>query len=161
MNKKYGKLFVLDKVENDKNGYIKYRCLCECGNETIVYKSNLIRGHTKSCGCDRSKNAKNLFTKHGLSGTRIHRIWIEMKHRCYLLSDTNYKKYGAKGITVCDEWKNDFLSFYNWAMKNGYDQNLTLDRINNDKGYCPENCRWTTYSEQNKNRRKFKRTKED
>ena len=156
---KYGKLLVLNRVENDKNGYIKFKCLCECGNETIVYKSNLINGHTKSCGCNRSKNAKKLFTKHGMSNTIIHKIWIEMNHRCYLKSDTNYKKYGARGIIVCDKWKNDFMAFYDWAMLHGYNDNLTLDRIDNDGNYEPNNCRWATYSQQNKNRRSFKKCK--
>ena len=158
---KFYKLTVLEKMISDKNRCIKYRCSCECGNETIVYKSNLISGHTKSCGCDKQKNARQLFTKHGLSGTRIYRIWVEMNHRCYLASDTNYQKYGAKGITVCDQWKNDFQAFYDWAIANGYSDDLTLDRIDNDLGYSPNNCRWATYSQQNKNRKKFKRKKED
>lgn len=82
-----------------------------------------------------------------------------MNHRCYLKSDTNYKKYGARGIIVCDKWKNDFKAFYDWAMSNGYSDELTLDRIDNGGNYEPSNCRWATYSQQNKNRRSFKRCK--
>ena len=148
----------MEKVENAKGGYERYLCKCECGNTTIVYKCNLARGHTKSCGCNRSINGKKLLTKHGLSGTRPHRIWVEMKHRCYLKSDTNYKKYGARGVKVCDEWRNDFKAFYDWSMGNGYSDELTLDRIDGTGNYEPNNCRWATYKEQNLNRN-FRRKK--
>lgn len=161
IGQKYNSLLILERVENGKNRQPRFKCLCDCGNETIVHKSNLISGHIKSCGCDRQKNARRLFTRHGLSGTRIYRIWVEMNHRCYLASDTSYQKYGAKGITVCDEWKNDFQTFYDWAIANGYSDELTIDQIDNDLGYSPNNCRWATYSQQNKNRKKFKRKKED
>ena len=146
---KYNKLTVIEVLNTSPK---KLLCRCDCGNETVVFKSNLLRGHTKSCGCNRSKNAKKLFTKHGLAGTRVHRIWVEMIHRCYLESDTSYKKYGARGITVCDEWRNDFKAFYDWAMSNGYSDELTIDRIDGTGNYEPTNCRWATYKEQNLNR---------
>lgn len=87
--------------------------------------------------------------KHGFSRTRIYSEWHSMKGRCYTKTHTAYKNYGAKGITVCDEWKCDFLAFYNWAMQNGYNDTLTLDRIDSTKGYSPNNCKWATYAEQN------------
>lgn len=87
--------------------------------------------------------------KHGLSRTRIYQEWHSMKSRCYHKTQTSYRKYGAKGVTVCDEWKNNFMAFYEWAMANGYNDSLTLDRIDSTKGYGPDNCRWATYAEQN------------
>jgi len=152
IGKTFNKLTVLKQVENAKSGHSRYLCVCECGNTAVVYKCNLIRDHTKSCGCDRVRTAKQLFTTHGQTGTRLHRIWVEMKHRCYLQSDTNYHKYGARGITVCDEWRNDFKAFYDWAMSHGYSDELTIDRIDGTGNYEPTNCRWATYTEQNLNR---------
>lgn len=99
-----------------------------------------------------SRGEKNNNYKHGMSGTRLHRIWTEMKTRCLNQNDCHYKWYGARGISVCDEWL-DFVPFSEWALSNGYKDDLTIDRIDNDGNYEPSNCRWITQSEQCKNHR--------
>lgn len=100
------------------------------------------------------KKHTNDKTYHGLKDTRLYHIWFGMKARCYNANSENYKHYGGRGIKICDEWKNDFMKFYNWAIRNGYDDELSIDRINVDGNYEPTNCRWATASEQAKNRRK-------
>lgn len=118
---------------------------CDCGKEKVILKSNVIYGKQKACGCQM------LRIKHGLTNTRLHHIWIGMKSRCYDKNKSCYRNYGGKGIKVCDLWKNDFVPFYNWAMENGYKKGLTIDRIDSTRDYCPENCRWVTRAEQNRN----------
>ena len=136
------------KKKNKKYFFEFYLCKCKCGNEVVVYKNDIKNGHTKSCGCLRGRTKK-----HGLLNTRLYHIWQSMKARCFSNYYKNYSCYGGRGITVCEEWKNDFMQFYEWAIKNGYKENLTIDRIDVNGNYEPSNCRFITIKEQNRNKR--------
>lgn len=151
---KFNKLIVLEKTNRRLNRSIIYKCKCDCGNIAYVKSTNLIKGYTKSCGCLQKKKASECNKKHGLSNTKLFAIWQDMNKRCGNPSHHAYKYYGGRQIKVCNNWQNDFISFYNWALSNGYRVGLTIDRINNDGNYEPSNCRWVTMKKQCKNRRK-------
>lgn len=152
----FGRLVVVKCVGNSKDNHKLWLCKCKCGNEVNVASNSLIQGRTKSCGCIALEHTINIGKKsatHHKRNTRLYTIWSNMKQRCMNKKHTRYKDYGKRNIKICNEWKNDFEAFYNWAINNGYNESLTLDRINNNGNYEPSNCRWTTYKEQRHNRR--------
>ena len=147
--KKYNNLLAIrhHHTARGRTNYWLFRC--DCGKEKIINKTLVTTGKIKSCGCLRKTNH---IKKHGMYGTRIYRIYKNMLSRCYKKYNTRYKNYGERGITVCKEWVDDFQKFYDWAMSNGYNETLTIDRIDVDGNYCPENCRWVTNKEQQLNK---------
>lgn len=142
--KKFGKLLVIKQSDLYKNNHILWVCKCECGNEYLVRGQSLRSGKTTHCGCSRHKYLQNS----DQNKIRLRSIWRGMKDRCYNTKHRQYKNWGERGITVCDEWIDDFENFYNWAMENGYEKNLTLDRVDVNKNYEPNNCRWSSMAEQ-------------
>lgn len=150
---KFGRLTVMKYAYSDKYRCAVWTCKCDCGNYVNVKGTELRYGRIKSCGCLQKDMARKANTKHGKSNTKLHQVWRGIKDRCYNANAKNYKYYGGRGITICDEWLHDFEAFYDWSMKNGYKEGLTIDRINVKYDYCPDNCRWTTMKQQNRNSR--------
>ena len=154
---RFGKLTVLRKQSTTKDGQAVWVCVCDCGSIKLVRAGNLKSGDTVSCGCHKYELLRKKATKHGESKNRIYRIWWDMIHRCEYPGSNRYSYYGERGISVCDSWRSSFENFRDWALSSGYNDDLSIDRINIDGNYCPENCRWATNVQQANNRRNAKR----
>ena len=142
--KRFGRLVATKYLGNSR-----WECQCDCGKTTKVGIGDLKTSHTRSCGCLFIDTIR----KHGMTNSRLYGIREGMISRCYKKHSYSYDNYGGRGITICDEWLNDFMSFYNWAMANGYEDNLTIERIDVNGNYDPSNCKWITNVEQSRNKR--------
>lgn len=150
--KKFGKLTAVKVFGKSASGKYLWLCKCECGGEKIVSRSDLVTGNTISCGCVITN------TSHGMSRTKLYKKWTDIKMRCYNPNNISFPNYGARGIKMCEEWRNDFSAFLSWAIQNGYDDSaprgrFTIDRIDVDGDYCPENCRLVDIQFQERNKR--------
>lgn len=155
VGKEFNGCVVLGSKGMDKDKKARWGCRCYCGKNFVTTGKSIRAGKTKSCGCFKTKvivKAGKENKIHGETKTRLYNIWHGMKKRCSTPSDTSYKNYGAKGIRVCKEWLDSYENFRGWALSNGYEEHLTLDRIESDKNYSPDNCRWANWITQGRNR---------
>lgn len=155
--RRFGRLVVVKYVKRTKSGnHFYWLCKCDCGKKNLVIGSNLRRGHTQSCGCLKKESIQKIGQNTVIHGDArgkakgIYLTWMRMKSRCYYPNDISYKYYGERGIIVCDEWKENYLNFKNWALLNGYKDGLTIDRIDPKGNYEPNNCQWLTKSKNSK-----------
>lgn len=160
-NIRFGRLVATKPVGKTKDGNVRWLCKCDCGSETVVTGGHLIQRHTLSCGCLRNDSRTFSLYKHGFTmggKPRTFVIWCGMKARCYTKSNISYKSYGAKGVSICNEWlgEHGFENFHKWAVSNGYKDGLEIDRINTHGNYEPSNCQWVTKAE---NQRKQRNTR--
>ena len=153
IGKRFGRLVVLKRDDSSKRR-IKYICRCDCGEIKSIQKCHLLSGATQSCGCLQKERARESNLKHNgrKEYKRLYNIWKNMRKRCNNPNNIRYKDYGGRGIKICNEWDN-FEEFKDWSLANGYSDNLEIDRIDNNKGYSPDNCRWVTTKTNNRNRR--------
>lgn len=149
--RRFGRLLVVNRANKNSFGEALWECQCDCGNSHIAKGSSLRRGKCLSCGCYQRECISKAHTKHNMYGTRLYHIWSGMIQRCTNPNNSKYKNYGKRGIKVCDEWK-DFSNFYKWASATNYAENLTIDRVDVNGNYTPDNCRWTTINIQENNR---------
>lgn len=147
---RFGKLTVVARANEDRisstGKSAMWTCICDFGKTVDVLGTSLRRGHTRSCGCLAHLRRVIAQRKHGGCNEKLYRVWASMKQRCTNVNDKRYHRYGGRGISFCDEWK-DYSAFSDWAKNNGYSDGLCLDRINNDGNYEPNNCRWVTNKE--------------
>lgn len=154
IGKRFGHWIVLSYAYTDDTGHRYYNCQCDCGTTKTIRLSKLVHGESKSCGCKRRE--KFMFgATDGDKRTKLYNTWLAMRERCINAHNISYKNYGAIGISVCEEW-NNFANFKRWATINGYVEGLSIDRIDLNKGYNPENCRWATPTQQANNTRRNK-----
>jgi hypothetical protein len=149
--RRFKRLVVVSHSHQGKGGKTYFNCVCDCGGNKVAHRRSLLNGDTGSCGCLYIETRN---TTHGLSDEHLYKVWSHMMSRCYNKKDRSYFRYGGRGITVCKEW-HDVEVFYKWAIV-GYQKGLTIDRENNNDGYCPDNCRWVTDTKQANNRRNNK-----
>lgn len=152
VGKKFGRLTVVEQAPYRTYGRVRWKCVCDCGNHIEVDGCHLTSGHTKSCGCLRSELSIQRSTTHGGSNTKLYKVFLTMIARCENPNNKAYCHYGGVGIKVCDKWRHDFSEFREWSIKHGYTDGLTIDRIDNSKGYSPDNCRWVDWKTQQNNR---------
>lgn len=153
---KFGKLTVLKTSHKDSRGEWHWLCRCDCGNLKTVSGNKLRSGNTISCGCVQRglRSSGVLRRSHGMTNSRLYVAWRNMKSRCGNPKNIEFNSYGGRGISICEAWKNSFEAFSDWALSHGYAENLTLDRIDVNGNYCPENCQWITDKEQRLNTRR-------
>lgn len=150
---RFGRLTVIERGKTGKPGIVNWLCKCDCGNYKEINAYSLHAGLTQSCGCYRDEQISSAVSTHGMSKTRIYSIWAGMKARCYKPYAEEYKNYGGRGIRVCDEWLNNPEAFIQWSLSHGYRDDLSIDRIDSDGNYEPDNCRWADWYEQGANKR--------
>lgn len=150
VGERHGSLTVMSRAENDGSGHTRWLCVCDCGEQAIVDGYALRTEHQTTCG--KCSNIGKRVQKHGMYQTRLYHVWENMLSRCNNKNNPYYKNYGERGISVCNEWS-DFECFYKWANDSGYSSELTIDRIDNDRNYTPDNCKWSTRKQQQNNRR--------
>ena len=148
----FGQLTVLKRAHN-VGSRTMWLCRCTCGVEKPIITHCLRSGIVISCGCFHNKKTGDIFRTHGMSQTKLYKVYTAMRQRCEIPHHPSYQDYGLRGITVCEEWRNDRTKFFDWALSNGYADNLSIDRINNDLGYSPDNCRWADTKVQSMNKR--------